>query len=89
MSRIKKKNPPIGYPYQLYQILTPDNNRKYAVGATLDQVRRQIPGKAAPVLVNSIVKDVGHSQTHQMLKEFGKSWICRDGQVFFSRESDV
>jgi hypothetical protein len=78
-------NPPMGYPYLLYQV-TAGEDLRYVVGATEEQACRLANAKTAkaePASVNTMVYTIGHEKTHHLLAKFGEQWVCKEGLIYF------
>lgn len=73
---------PDGYPYILFS-----SNGKHVVAATERDAlsaNKQQRNIIFPVSISSLVQTLGHSKTHNLLKTFGTSWVCKNGNIFYS-----
>jgi len=75
---------PNGYPYRLYEI-----NNKYIIAVSKEIAIKKTGFKGKrkfvkPVVVHDLIEANGHSKTAQILRNYGKTWICKEGKVFYS-----
>ena len=76
---------PKGYPYILYAVKS-GSDTKYVIAATEEQATRithVAKAKAFPASVKALVDENGHKKTNELLRQFGMSWICKQGKVFY------
>jgi len=78
-------NHPFGHPYILYQV-TDKKTRRLVASASELRAKQDVNmsnGKAKPVRVIDLIKELGHTKTSNLLAEINPRWICKDGKVFY------
>jgi hypothetical protein len=75
---------PQNYPWRLFAIETKERTR-YALAATRRAAELMAPhgGKASPVLINDLVKVLGHGGARGFLRFFAQDWMVKKGIIFY------
>ncbi len=77
---------PNGYPYVLLSVANKKSTK--VVVATSENQAMKIanikgPARIIPLMVIDLIKNEGHAAANAFLKEFGDSWMCKEGRIFF------
>lgn len=74
---------PTGFPYVLFEV-----NGQYVTACNESQAISTVSPtakRATPVEVTHLIKEKGHQETHLFLKNFGETWICKNGKIFYEK----
>ena len=78
---------PIGFQFVLFEVKK-KGNKRYVTADTVERAsalafRDSSKSRTKLVNVKDLIDDMGHNQTHKLLKRFGEDWITKGGRVFY------
>lgn len=75
------------YQYVLYKV-TDKTTHLSTIRTLLNGTTAETKTRVIPIKLYELLAKFGHSETTKFLKEFGPSWVCKEGVIFYDQKSE-